>query len=236
IRVACFVLATPNAKAKMAAVNETWLQRCDTYFFLVTATHGQHDVVNVTIPEGRSYLTDKTVYGFKYMYDYLLNDFDWFVKADDDTYMIVENLKFYLSHYKGDAPAYSGLHLRHFSPNGYMAGGPGYVLNREALRLLIKGFNSPGLCRLTGGAEDLEIGRCLTKVGVTIISSLDKFRTQTFQGTRFHSYIDNTVPSYVPFYLKNKDNLNKVSRFTISFHHMDPNMMHHIDFILYNIQ
>ncbi|CAF4784727.1 unnamed protein product, partial [Rotaria sp. Silwood1] len=49
------------------------------------------------ITPGYDHLTRKSNLAFLFAYENYLNDFEWFVKADDDTYLIVEHLKTFLS-------------------------------------------------------------------------------------------------------------------------------------------
>ncbi len=50
----------------------------------------------------------KTRYALIYAYEKHLNDYDFFMKADDDTYVIVENLRFLLSKQDPNQPILMG--------------------------------------------------------------------------------------------------------------------------------
>ena len=45
---------------------------------------------------------------FRYLYDNHLEDADWFLKADDDTYTVMENLLYMLQPYNHSQPIYFG--------------------------------------------------------------------------------------------------------------------------------
>jgi glycoprotein-N-acetylgalactosamine 3-beta-galactosyltransferase len=53
-----------------------------------------------------------TMQAFRYVYEHYKDDADWFMKVDDDTYVILENLRYFLRDYKSSDPVYFGHHFK----------------------------------------------------------------------------------------------------------------------------
>ncbi|OWA53078.1 putative Glycoprotein-N-acetylgalactosamine 3-beta-galactosyltransferase 1 [Hypsibius exemplaris] len=155
VRIFCWILTSPATRNKTIAVHDTWAKRCDGYVFISSEEDAEFHVVNASLPEGRDYLWGKTKFALGHIYNNTLKDYDWFLKADDDTFVIMENLRRFLSNYSHADPLYFGCQFSPFTPQGYMSGGAGYVLSREAVRLFVEEGLAKGVCRTDDAGDAL---------------------------------------------------------------------------------
>ncbi|CRL06198.1 CLUMA_CG018901, isoform A [Clunio marinus] len=239
VKVLCWVLThPPNHNTKAYAVRDTWGKRCNKIVFISTMDDDNLDVLLVNVTEDRNNLWGKTKQGLQQVYENYGNDYDWFLKADDDTWIFMENLRFFLYSYSPEMPIYFGCKLKPYVDQGYMSGS-GYVLSREAVRR----FNEDALpddykCwNGTEGNEDVEIGKCLANVGVLAGDSRDDLNRSRFlpfppegllRDLYGETWLDNAT-----FY-EIKKGIECCSSNVISFHYITHNQMYVFDFFLYH--
>ncbi|CAF4182190.1 unnamed protein product [Rotaria sordida] len=248
-RILCLIFTSANTLLTRArAVHETWASRCDKYYFICeiipkNLTHNEIQLIksmpiasiNNTLP-GYNHLTLKSRLSFHFAYEHHQNDFDWFVKADDDTYLIVENLKLFLSKQNKSEPITFGYNFKPYVPNGYHSGGASYVLSREALRrFYLSNNDSKSQCQEDGGSEDIEIAKCLRSVGVLLGKSIDQHKHERFHPLNLNDHFFGRVPDWLGQYAENQPlfGYDCCSEETISFHYVSADEQYKMDRIRY---
>ncbi|CAG0902743.1 unnamed protein product [Darwinula stevensoni] len=269
-RVLCWIATQPaNHEAKAKHVKATWGRRCDVLLFFSSrkgtarnfsflacerdASHRPPSSMNVADPslptvalnvtEGRQHLWEKTREAFRYIHRHHLLDADWFLKADDDTYVIVENLRRLLRDSDPSAPVYFGCRFKRFSGPGFMSGGAGYVLSKEALKRFVeKALPDAKACPLAKVKdEDVGMGRCLHAVGVEPGDSRDE------KGRwRFLPYSPGSHLSPAPMWNADWVQCNAFHPYTqgrgccsdraVSFHYVSPESMHVLEYFIYRLR
>lgn len=131
-------------------------------------------------------LTDKIFLTFKYLYS-KYNNYDWYLKADDDTWIFVDNLRNFLSEKNEKSPVTFGYNFKVLVESGYHSGGGGYVLSNEAFNRLGYALNhNYSYCKNTG-IEDVDVAACLRRLKVYKKSSLDELGRERFHPFNIHA-------------------------------------------------
>ncbi|KAL3874504.1 hypothetical protein ACJMK2_037513, partial [Sinanodonta woodiana] len=204
IRVICIILTTEkDMSTKLAAVNNTWARRCNKHFFIMTTKLHKADIISSEYADIRMNLIHKVRSAFEFIHDKYIDEVDWVFKADDDTYAIIENLRFLLSHYNASKPGYLGFIFDKYVTNGYMSGGAGYVISRQGIKQLVQNGIRENKCPVLKTkenpelSEDQEIGRCLANNQVPRLNSRDVYGRDTFHPYPVEKHLFGTLPQYL---------------------------------------
>lgn len=151
----------------------------------------------------------------KYVYTHHLDDFDWILKTNDDSYVVLENLRHLLYQYETDWPliigqrflkeVYFNTIFRLFDNlinrplKDYMIGS--YAISKRAFtRLLEDSFTNSEICSETGNA-DMEISKCLEHVNVVKVDGIDRDgRGQFFANSPESALFPEKFDTYDQFY------------------------------------
>ncbi|KAK7091829.1 glycoprotein-N-acetylgalactosamine 3-beta-galactosyltransferase 1-like [Littorina saxatilis] len=240
VRVLVWVMTSPKSLDRARVVKSTWGTRADKDLFVFMSSEKDPSLptVALAVKEGRDHLTAKTMQAFDYIYKHYFQKADFFMKADDDAYVIMENLRYFLSHLNPNEAFVTGRHFRHHVKQGFPSGGAGYVISKETLRRLALRSKDPPMCKEDGYLEDVELGRCLEKLGVPILNSTDsRGRSRFHPYTPMHHVVKGLGKNY-EYWDANivRVGPDAINEFPISFHYIKPDEMKLLHFFLYNIR
>ncbi|CAG0899523.1 unnamed protein product [Darwinula stevensoni] len=165
-----YFMASKN-KEDIIACGHTF-KRNDTDTYFARGPDEELPSIGVTAKgESREILWQKSREAWQYIHDHHRDGFDWYIRTDDDAYVVMENLRYFLaSKKKEDLIAY-GYKFKQEGSGAYFAGGPGYVMTRPAMiRMVTQALPMKNnSCFPPGGQfEDWKMGQCLASVGVTL--------------------------------------------------------------------
>ena len=248
IRVLCLILTTAKYhETRAVIVKSTWAKRCNGLVFI--SDLDDPDLPAIAISEYNDYdhVWSKVRHAFRWAYDNHLDDFDWFMKADDDTFVIMENFRALVIDHDSDK---EDLYLGHpfgdeswSNPQSYTSGGSGYALSRKALKRLVEeAFPVPKYCKPSSkeGSEDVFMGQCLESIGITPFDTRDHIGRQRYLPLPPESHlIEGSSPKSMWIWSFEKypyqEGEECCSSYAIAFHYVDPTLQQILEYLLYRL-
>ena len=141
-RILCSVYTYPMMRDLVRLQALTWGYQCDGFLAFSTETIPELGILDILHAGEESYqnMWQKVRSIWAYVSNHYLEDYDWFHLGGDDLFLVVNNLRRFLKDVDGrkhdpKEPIFLGAWKKAGSKEPtFVAGAPGYTLNREALR------------------------------------------------------------------------------------------------------
>lgn len=255
IRILCFLNTRPATHGNRAVhILETWGRHCNKILFSSTLTDVNLGAIGFNVSDDHNSMWGKEKLMLQFIYKNFYNEYDWFFKGDDDSFAIIENMRFMLSAYSRDDPIYFGYKFsRPFLKWGYFSGGGGYVMSRKAVRIFVEKILTNrhfyrgkkvkhSMCHIETDreVEDIHISVCLDHYNVYAGDSRDLVKRDRFfvWWPQVHLF---GSPAWTNWYWKTKyyfndEGLDCCSNYSIGFHYVNPRYQYTMYYLTYRLQ
>ena len=169
------VTAKKYLPTRAKAIYESWGADVAKLLFFSSSGSINHELPVVSLLDvDDTYPPQKKVFRMlKYMHDNFIDEYEWFMRADDDVYVRSERIVQFLNKIDTSKPIYMGqpgigrpedrerLELR--DGEVYCMGGPGVFMNRALLKRLAPWIEECMAHTIVSWNEDVEVGRCISR-------------------------------------------------------------------------
>ena len=178
-------------QTRAVAINQTWGQYASRLdFYIAEDALSNHTTAELPlvwlpdVPDGYPPLK-KFFRMLQYITDHYIDEYSWFMRADDDSYVRVPELVEFLSLLDPSEPLYIGSPgtgrkedlntLGMYTHELYCLGGPGTVFSRALMKQL-RPYLEECLGEATTYHDDAEVGKCISRnIGIQCTASIQVF-------------------------------------------------------------
>ncbi|XP_065827214.1 chondroitin sulfate synthase 1-like [Oscarella lobularis] len=169
------VTAKDLLETRARAIYETWGREMPKIAFFSSEGTTSADLPIVALPAvDDTYPPQKKVFTMlKYIHDHFIDDYDWFMRADDDLYVRPNALVAFLDTIDSGDSIYMGQpgfgreedrrRLKLETGEVYCMGGPGVFYSRALLKRLRPHIDECMKRTVVSYNEDVEVGRCISR-------------------------------------------------------------------------
>ena len=238
VRVACFVF--PENFASAIAVRDTWGQHCNKIYLLSSKL--ENDTIPIEKVNARSSF-DLLCKSFHRIREDV-QDFDWYFTATDNTFALIENLRYFVAPKNASANYYLG-HAMQFWGELYNWGDAGYVLSRGTVETLLKEFDTDEKCKKGGRFwknGDWYLGKHLRKLKIEPEDTRDHMGRGRFNGYSFKKLLFPGVVSIFERYWRDslylsEDGPHCCSNFAVTFHGiLSHSKMYQLEYMFHHLR
>jgi hypothetical protein len=172
-------LDSPTMMSAKEAIVHTWGKRC-SWLVIFSGERAVDSERVPTVPLNTT--TDTTSWAAYreaalYLRQYT-ERFDWFLLVEEDSFVVLENLAYFLAVYKPATPHYFGHAYRTWSTE-YARAGAGVVLSRAAMTQLL-GYLGAGHWAASFLSGEVALGQCLRDLNIHITDTRDELSRERF--------------------------------------------------------
>ncbi|XP_048754265.2 glycoprotein-N-acetylgalactosamine 3-beta-galactosyltransferase 1-B-like isoform X2 [Ostrea edulis] len=176
VRVHCVIFTSDYLGLRQSiAVANTWSKRCTSAIF-VGRKHKQPFIfptlrTNISFYQSIEYARNVFNYAISDALKRYTDKNDWFLFATDDTFVILENLRHFLSKQSSSEPIYAGTISKTVQGRTWSFQSGTLLFSKASVEKLR--HNSKFLCK-TNDANDFSKNLCLTEAGLVDRTPIDK--------------------------------------------------------------
>ena len=253
-RVLCMILTSENALlTRGRATFETWGMDCTKTLLVCNCTNfvqmqeiirngsdvpkkllkfsevSHLEVLNLDVYESYNRMGEKIIAMYSQIYNNNDLNYDWFILADDDGYLFMDNFYKFVADKDTTQPIMYGTLLTVVVPGGYITGGPGIILTKESMLRLSKKMSAKECYADKYG--DVTIGLCANKLGIGMVEVKDDKNSYVVHNLSPETMYHGPLPDFM-LETTNRTGVfgkNCCSIDSIGFHYVKPHEMYKID-------